>query len=119
MPSLPAELALRPYPAPDSPWVLAQGWYDLLFMHWPVDAAELRRALPPQLPLDTFHGQAYLAVVPFRMAGVRPRLLPAVPWLSAFPELNVRTYVTIDGKPGVYFFSLEAGNPVAVRIARL
>lgn len=108
----------RPYPLPQSPWVMHQSWHDLLFMHWPVPAEELRRAMPANLPLDTFNGQAYLAVVPFRMSGVRPRGVPAVPGVSAFPELNVRTYVTLDGKPGVYFFSLDAGNKLAVRVAR-
>ena len=118
MPPLPAELSPRCYPSPTSPWVMAQSWHDLLFMHWPVDPVQLAKVLPPQLPLDTFEGQAYLAVVPFRMSGVRPRLFPPVPGLSAFPELNVRTYVTIAGKPGVYFFSLDAGNAIAVAIAR-
>jgi len=118
MPPLPAELSPRPYPHPTSPWVMAQRWHELLFMHWPVDPVELAKAMPPQLPLDTFKGQAYLAVVPFRMSGVRPRFFPPVPGLSAFPELNVRTYVTIDGKPGVYFFSLDAANKIAVMVAR-
>jgi uncharacterized protein YqjF (DUF2071 family) len=70
------------------------------------------------LPLDTFDGQAWVGVVPFRMTGVRPRGVPALPGLSAFPELNVRTYVTLDGKPGVYFFSLDAANRLAVETAR-
>jgi uncharacterized protein YqjF (DUF2071 family) len=108
----------RPYPPPDSAWVMAQSWHDLLFMHWPVPVAELQRAMPPKLQVDTFEGQAYIGVVPFRMSGVRPRFLPPVPGISAFPELNVRTYVTLDGRPGVYFFSLDAGNKLAVRVAR-
>jgi uncharacterized protein YqjF (DUF2071 family) len=97
---------------------MAQSWHDLLFMHWPVDAAVLRPLLPPQLHIDTFEGHAWLAVVPFRMTGVRLRGTPATPGLSAFPELNVRTYVTCGGKPGVWFFSLDAGNSLAVAIAR-
>lgn len=52
------------------------------------------------------------------MENVRPRLVPPVPGISAFPELNVRTYVTAEGKPGVWFFSLEAAQPLAVRLAR-
>lgn len=108
----------RPYPLPTGPFVMHQVWHDLAFLHWPVPAAELRQAMPTNLPLDTFGGQAYLAVVPFRMSGVRPRWVPPVPGVSAFPELNVRTYVTVDGKPGVYFFSLDAGNKLAVRVAR-
>jgi len=97
---------------------MAQSWHDLLFAHWPVNAAVMRPLLPPQLQVDTFEGSAWLAVVPFRMTGVRLRGTPALPWLSAFPELNVRTYVKCDGKPGVWFFSLDAGNALAVAIAR-
>src|SRR5260370_16049938 len=112
------EVALRPWPLPSGPWVMAQSWHDLLFAHWPVDAAVLRPLLPPQLQIDIFEGHAWLAVVPFRMTGVRLRVTPPVPWLSAFPELNVRTYVTCGGKPGVWFFSLDAGNSLDVAIAR-
>ncbi|MCR9144213.1 MAG: DUF2071 domain-containing protein [bacterium] len=91
-----------------------QIWEDLLFAHYEVDADRLRSVVPSQLPLDLFEGKAYIAVVPFRMRGIRPRYFPAVPWLSAFAELNVRTYVQLDGRPGVYFFSLDAANPVGV-----
>ncbi|MGB3635956.1 MAG: DUF2071 domain-containing protein [Rubrobacteraceae bacterium] len=108
----------RPYPVPDGPWALAMSWHDLLFMHWPVSADVLRPLIPPSLQLDTFDGDAWLGVVPFRMSGVRPHFLPGVPPLSNFPELNLRTYVSADGKPGIWFFSLDAHNPVAVRIAR-
>ncbi len=112
------EVAHRPWPLPAGPWVMAQTWHDLLFAHWPVDLAALRLLLPAQLQIDTCEGQAWLGVVPFRMTGVRLRGAPALPWLSAFPELNVRTYVTCGGKPGVWFFSLDAGNSLAVAIAR-
>jgi uncharacterized protein len=112
------EVAHRPWPVPAGPWVMAQSWHDLLFAHWPVDVAVMRPLLPPQLQVDTFEGSAWCAVVPFRMTGVRLRGTPVLPWLSAFPELNVRTYVTCDGKPGVWFFSLDAGNALAVAIAR-
>ena len=108
----------RPWPLPSQPWVMAQVWHDLLFAHWPIPAAALAALLPPGLTLDTWEGEAWVAVVPFRMSGVRPRLLPAVPGLSAFPELNVRTYVRVEEKPGVYFFSLDAANPLAVAVAR-
>lgn len=108
----------RPYPAPTVPFAMHQTWHDLLFMHWRVPLRALRRIVPAALPLDTFDGDAWLAVVPFEMRDVRPRNLPAVPLLSFFPELNVRTYVTIDNRPGVYFFSLDAANPLAVEIAR-
>jgi uncharacterized protein YqjF (DUF2071 family) len=112
------ETSHRPWELPRRPWMLAMRWHDLLFMHWPVPHAALRPLIPPAVALDTFDGTAWVGVVPFRMTGVRPRGLPALPWMSAFPELNVRTYVTAGGKPGVWFFSLDATNPVAVRLAR-
>lgn len=93
-------------------------WHDLAFLHWPVPEQALRRLLPPGVELDTFDGTAWLGVVPFRMTGVRPRFVPSIPWFSAFPEINVRTYVTVQGTPGVWFFSLDATSPVAVRGAR-
>jgi uncharacterized protein YqjF (DUF2071 family) len=110
--------AYRPYPAPTAPFVMHQAWHDLLFMHWRVDVDALRRIVPSVLPLDLFDGSAWLGIVPFEMRDVRPRFLPAFPRLSFFPELNVRTYVTLRGRPGVYFFSLDASNPIAVELAR-
>jgi uncharacterized protein len=114
----PCEIAHRPYPLPGRPWIMGMRWHDLLFMHWPVPRETLRSLIPPALELDTFDGQCWIGIVPFRMSGVRARWTPPLPWLSAFLELNVRTYVTCGGKPGVWFFSLDAANPVAVRGAR-
>jgi uncharacterized protein YqjF (DUF2071 family) len=108
----------RPWPLPTEPWALAMSWQDLLFAHWPIDPAAPRARLPAGLTLDTFDGQAWLGIVPFRMSGVRPRGQPALPWLGAFAELNVRTYVRLGEKPGVFFFSLDAANPLAVAVAR-
>lgn len=93
-------------------------WCDLLFAHWRVDAASLRRLIPDRLELDLFDGRAYVGAVPFTMEGVSPRLVPDVPRLHRFPELNLRTYVKAGGKPGVWFFSLDAGQRLAVRVAR-
>jgi uncharacterized protein YqjF (DUF2071 family) len=112
------EIAHRPWPVPPGPWIMAQSWHDLLFAHWPVDAALLRPLIPPPLSIDTFAGEAWVGLVPFRMSGVRIRGTPALPWFSQFPELNVRTYVSLEGKPGVWFFSLDAGNSIAVTVAR-
>jgi len=112
------QTAHRPWSLPTGPWIMAQSWHDLLFAHWPIDAALLRPHIPAALQIDSFEGQAWIAVVPFRMSGVRLRWTPAFPWLSAFPEMNVRTYVSAGGKPGVWFFSLDARNPLAVAIAR-
>ena len=108
----------RPWPLPAGPWVMRQTWHDLLFAHWPLPASAVRARVPAELELDTFDGEAWLGVVPFRMSGVRPRFLPPLPGLSAFPELNLRTYVTVRGKPGVFFFTLEATQPIAVELAR-
>lgn len=97
---------------------MKQIWHDLLFAHWPVPATALRRLVPAQLTLDTFDAQCWVGVVPFHMSGIHRRGLPPIPGLSRFPELNVRTYVTHGGKPGVYFFSLDAANLAAVCAAR-
>lgn len=110
--------ANRPYPPPARPWIMHMTWHDLLFAHWPVAESALRPHIPDRLQLDTYEGQAWLGIVPFGMRGTRPRGLPAVPGLSAFPEVNVRTYVVAEGKPGVWFFSLDAASRLAVRGAR-
>jgi uncharacterized protein len=108
----------RPWKLPTRPWVMAQDWEDLLFAHWPVPVEVLQLLVPRALELDTFERQAWIGIVPFRMSGVRLRGTPSVPRLSAFPELNVRTYVKAGGKAGVWFFSLDAANRVAVGVAR-
>jgi uncharacterized protein YqjF (DUF2071 family) len=110
--------AHRPWPMPNTPWLMTQSWHDLLFAHWPVDASQMRRAVPHVFDLDLFDGQAWLGVVPFYMTNVGVRATPSLPWLSAFPELNVRTYVRVADRPGVYFFSLDAGRRLAVAAAR-
>jgi uncharacterized protein YqjF (DUF2071 family) len=97
---------------------MAQSWHDLLFMHWALPPSALRKFVPEQLELDLWDQKAWVAVVPFWMSGVRARGVPAIPGLSCFPELNVRTYVKYGGKPGVYFFSLDAASMPAVRAAR-
>jgi len=108
----------RPWPLPSGPWIMKQIWHDLLFAHWPISEDVIRPLVPHQLALDTFEGRCWVGVVPFWMSGVSARGLPPLPGLSCFPELNVRTYVTVDNKPGVYFFSLDAANLPAVWAAR-
>jgi uncharacterized protein YqjF (DUF2071 family) len=108
----------RPWPVPTESWVMAQTWTDLLFAHWSVAPATLEGLVPPQLPLDTFGGRAWIGVTPFGVRNTRPRPTLPVPFLSAFPEINVRTYVTIGGKPGIFFFSLDASSALAVAVAR-
>jgi uncharacterized protein YqjF (DUF2071 family) len=97
---------------------MAQSWHDLLFAHWPVTDSAMRPLVPQVLELDLFDGSAWVAVVPFWMSGVRARGMPALPGLSRFPELNVRTYVGYKDKPGVFFFSLDAASLPAVWAAR-
>lgn len=107
----------RPWPIPGSAWVMKQFWRDLLFAHWPVPPEALRPLVPASLPINTFEQQAWVTVAPFHME-IRPRGSPTPPGFSRIPELNCRTYVTIDGKPGVYFFSLDITSRAAVWGAR-
>ncbi len=108
----------RPYPLPQRNWVMSQTWHDLLFAHWPLPAEQLRQLVPPALELDTFDNLAWVGIVPFHMSGIKLRRMPALPYVSRFAELNVRTYVIQNGKPGVFFFCLDAASPVAVEVAR-
>jgi uncharacterized protein YqjF (DUF2071 family) len=108
----------RPWPLPRGPWRLGQTWEYLLFAHWRADHAALARLVPSSLEVETFDGTAWLGVVPFVIKGLRLAMTPPLPVLSAFPELNVRTYVTDGEKPGVWFFSLDAGSRLAVVAAR-
>jgi uncharacterized protein YqjF (DUF2071 family) len=115
-PSVVERLAARERPE-GSP-VMYQSWGNLLFMHWEVSAAALRERIPRRLEIDTFEGKAYLGLTPFKLWGVRPVFTPPLPLVSGFLEINVRTYVHLDGVPGVWFFSLDADSTVAVAGAR-
>jgi uncharacterized protein YqjF (DUF2071 family) len=112
------ETAHRPWPMPNAPWLMTQTWHDLLFAHWPIHPQQLDAKVPAQFPVDLFQGTAWVGIVPFHMTNVAPRGVPSMPWISEFPELNVRTYVRIGDRPGIYFFSLDAGSAVTVRAAR-
>jgi uncharacterized protein len=112
------ETAHRPWPPPPGPWLMAQTWEDLLFAHWPVPPDRLRPLLPPSVPLDVRDGSAWVGVTPFRVSAARLRGVPHLPGITAFAELNVRTYTTIEGKPGIWFMSLDAASAVAVFGAR-
>jgi uncharacterized protein YqjF (DUF2071 family) len=112
------EVAHRPWSMPTGPWLMTQTWNDLLFAHWRVDAAQLRAKIPAAFQLDLFDGQAWVGVVPFYMTNVVPRGVPSLPWVSEFAELNVRTYVRVGDRPGVFFFSLDAASALAVQTAR-
>jgi uncharacterized protein YqjF (DUF2071 family) len=110
---------ITPTLEPDQQVLLHQNWHHLLFLHWEIPAAELQALLPARLTVDTFEGKAYVGLVPFTLTGVRPILTPPLPWISSFHEINVRTYVHLDGaSPGVWFFSLDASSSIAVAAAR-
>tara|TARA_B100000767_G_scaffold202423_1_gene189312 strand:+ start:270 stop:1004 length:735 start_codon:yes stop_codon:yes gene_type:complete len=108
-----------PFPMPERSHSLVQEWRNLSFMHWEVDIDKLRPHIPEGLEIDLFEGKAYVGTIPFLMKNVRPRLLPTVPGISTFPEFNVRTYVTKNGKPGVLFLTLEAQSRVTCWYAPL
>lgn len=114
-----AQRAHRPWPLPMRPWIMAQSWCHLLFAHWPIVPEMIARLLPIGLEIDTFDGQAWVGVVPFEIVDFRARGLPPLPPLRRFVELNVRTYVTVNGRPGVWFFSLDANHRLAVEGARI
>lgn len=110
-------LAVR---TPPGGWpIMYQSWGKLLFLHWPVPAELLRPLIPEPLAIDTFDGTAWVGITPFTMWSVRPVFLPSLPYLSESHEINVRTYVHLDRVPGIWFFSLDANNPVAAWGARL
>lgn len=98
---------------------MVQRWHDLLFAHWRCPITDLRPLIPQPIEIETFDGDAWIGVIPFYMSGVRMRATPPLPTVHAFQELNVRTYVTLDGRPGVWFFSLDCESTLAVLGARI
>lgn len=104
---------------PEAPVVMYQEWKDLLFLHWEMEAEQIEEGLPEGLWVDQHEGKCFVGIVPFFMRGIRPRFCPAVPGISNFLELNVRTYVhDQEGRPGVWFYSLDANQTLAVKLAR-
>ena len=103
---------------PDGTPLMHQNWGKLLFMHWRIEEDALRHLIPERLTIDTFDGSAWIAITPFTLWGVRETFLPPIPFLSEFHELNVRTYVHLEGTPGVWFFSLDTNSRAAVWGAR-
>src|SRR3990172_1255020 len=118
-PSIKDRLLARQEPQ-DKFVVMHQDWRHLLFLHWEYDIEEIQRSLPPGLYADTFNGKAYLGIIPFSLQKLRFSVLPPVPGISDFNEVNVRTYVHDEnGTPGVWFYSLDADNLPAVEAANL
>jgi uncharacterized protein YqjF (DUF2071 family) len=108
----------RPYELPKQSWSFYQQWNRVLFFHWAVDADLLRPLLPKNLELDLFEGKAYVSLVPFSMQQIRPKFLPSFKPVSDFHEINIRTYVSKDGKSGVYFLNLEAQKGFSAYLSR-
>jgi len=109
----------RPWPLPTRPWTLGQTWEGQLFAHWRVQVDELRARVPAALEVEEHDGSAWLSITPFRLSSLRVRGALPVPLVSSFLEVNVRTYVrALDGRPGVWFFSLDASSALAVAVAR-
>jgi hypothetical protein len=111
----------RPRPLPPGRWALTQRWNDLLFAHWPVDAAGLTHLLPEGLQLDTFHGSAWVGITPFWIDRIKIHGLPLIPGVSCYPEMNLRTYVheQRSGTPGIFSFSVDSGNLLAAAVGKL
>jgi hypothetical protein len=99
-------------------WTLAETRRDVLLAHWPVALDALARQLPPELPLDTFAGEAWLGLVACRLEALRMRGLPPLPGLSSGPQLEVCTYVSVEDRPGIWLFSVERGKQTLVEAAK-
>jgi uncharacterized protein YqjF (DUF2071 family) len=113
-----AETGHRPWPVRRDSWLMGQSWEDLLFAHWRVAPESLEPMLPAGLALDEHDGSAWLGITPFLISGLRLHGTLPLPRVSSFPELNVRTYVTAENKPGIWFFSLDTSSLLAVEAAR-
>ncbi|WNS76922.1 DUF2071 domain-containing protein [Bacillus sp. DTU_2020_1000418_1_SI_GHA_SEK_038] len=110
--------AHRPYPIPSDYWIMRQAWRNLLFIHWPISLEKVRQFVHPSLHIDTFDGDAWLGIIIFEMEGIYPRGFPSISIIPPFAEINVRTYVHYNGKPGIYFMSLDVGDLASLTIAK-
>lgn len=108
----------RPYDLPEGSWKYYQEWNDVLFLHWEIPFDQLRSIVPFDLQLDNFEGRFYISLVGFTMQKIRPRYLPSFSLISDFHEINIRTYVDVDGKKGVYFLNIEAAKAISSIVAR-
>lgn len=108
----------RPWPLPKESWQFYQEWNNALFLHWQVQEKELRKFVPNEIEIDLFEGQPWVSLVAFTMDKVRPKYLPSFSPVSTFHEINIRTYVKLNGKAGVYFLSIEGGKSLSCKLAR-
>lgn len=109
----------RPWDLPQGEWKFYQEWNDAVFLHWKVNPETLRSFVPNELEIDLIDGEAWVSAVAFKMQRIRPRYLPSFKPISDFDELNLRTYVKFNGKSGVYFLSIEAGNAISSKLAEV
>lgn len=108
----------RPWSIPKHSWFWYQEWNEAIFLHYQVDGKRLRELVPSHLELDQFDGEHWISLVAFTMDKIHPRFTFPIPFLSTFHEVNLRTYVTRNGKPGVYFLSIEAEKWLPTVLAR-
>ncbi|MFC4619557.1 YqjF family protein [Camelliibacillus cellulosilyticus] len=108
----------RPFPLPSKRYIMRQTWRNLLFLHWPIPFEKLRPHIPSSLQIDTFNGTAWIGIILFVLEGIYPRGISFISLTPKFPEINVRTYVKRDGKPGIYFMSIDVENWASLKIAK-
>lgn len=107
----------RPWKLPQGSWKYYQEWNNGIFLHWQVEHNELRKLVPDDFDIDLFEGKPWVSLVAFTMEKIRPKNLPAFPPISNFHEINIRTYVKLNNKAGVYFLSIEGGKKLSCKIA--
>ncbi len=109
----------RPYPIPKTQWLFYQEWHDTLFLHWEIPVSAIRPLVPAGLDIDVIDGKTYVSIVAFTVKKGRLFCTPSFPPISNFHEVNVRVYVTNNGKPGIYFLSVEASKAMSAYILRM
>lgn len=112
------DIAHRKWPLPSEQWIMRQNWSNIFFTHWPIKPEILRPFIPNSLQIDTYNQYAWVGIVLFVMGGIYPRGLNSLSILPPFPEINVRTYVIYDDKPGIYFLSIDVGDWASYTIAK-
>src|SRR6185503_1909073 len=103
---------------PKLPWLMALNEEHVLFMHWPIPVEHLRPLVPSQMELDTFDGQAWLSLIPFRMGSLHLRCLPPIPGTSTVIQAGLRTYIHVNHEPAIYYLTLYADNDLYMWVAR-
>ncbi len=109
----------RPWKMPTKGWKFYQEWNNAVFLHWQVECSELEKFVPKELEVDLYHGTPWVSLVAFTMEKIRPKNVPSFPPISNFDEINIRTYVKSKNKTGVYFLSIEGGNNLSCKVAKV